>query len=47
MITFENHIEPSSDEFWNAAHEYTSNTGEPEFTGEVAFIMTTLHEEGY
>lgn len=47
MITFEDHIEPSSDEFWNAAHEYTSNSGEPEFTGEVAFIMTALHEEGY
>ena len=38
---------PFHEEFWNVAHEYTSKTGEPEFANEMAYIMTTLHEEGY
>ena len=31
------------DEFWNDAHKYAFTTGEEQF----AYIMTTLHEEGY
>jgi len=33
-----------SNEFWNDAH---FTTGEESFVSEIAYIMTTLHEEGY
>ena len=33
--------------FWNEAYQYASQTGEPEFVSEMAFIMTTLHAEGF
>ena len=35
------------DEFWNDAHKYAFTTGEEQFGSEIAYIMTTLHEEGY
>tara|TARA_B100001013_G_scaffold204429_1_gene123947 strand:+ start:383 stop:514 length:132 start_codon:yes stop_codon:yes gene_type:complete len=34
-------------EFWNNAHKYAFTTGEEQFVSEIAYIMTTLHEEGY
>ena len=34
-------------EFWNNAHKYAFTTGEERFVSEIAYIMTTLHEEGY
>ena len=34
-------------EFWDDAHMYAFTTGEEQFVGEIAYIMTTLHEEGY
>ena len=37
--------EPS--QFWNNAHKYVFTTGEEQFVSEVAYIMATLHEEGY
>ena len=36
-----------SNPFWNDAHRYAFTTGEEEFVSEIAYIMTTLHEEGY
>ena len=33
--------------FWDDAHKYAFTTGEEQFVGEIAYIMTTLHEEGY
>jgi len=33
--------------FWNNAHKYAFTTGEEQFVTEIAYIMTTLHEEGY
>ena len=36
-----------SNPFWNDAHKYAFTTGEEQFVGEIAYIMTTLHEEGY
>jgi len=38
---------PESNQFWNNAHRYVFTTGEEQFVSEVAYIMTTLHEEGY
>tara|TARA_B100001750_G_scaffold149764_1_gene119922 strand:+ start:235 stop:366 length:132 start_codon:yes stop_codon:yes gene_type:complete len=37
--------EPSG--FWDDAHKYAFTTGEEQFVSEIAYIMTTLHEEGY
>ena len=34
-------------EFWDDAHLYAFTTGEEQFVSEIAYIMTTLHEEGY
>ena len=34
-------------EFWNNAHKYAFTTGEEQFVSEIAYIMTTQHEEGY
>jgi len=34
-------------EFWDDAHKYAFNTGEEQCVSEIAYIMTTLHEEGY
>jgi len=36
-----------SNEFWGDAHRYAFTTGEEQFVSEIAYIMTTLHEEGY
>ena len=36
-----------SNEFWGDAHKYAFTTGEEQFVSEIAYIMTTLHEEGY
>jgi hypothetical protein len=36
-----------SSQFWNNAHKYVFTTGEEQFVSEVAYIMATLHEEGY
>ena len=36
-----------SDTFWDNAHKYAFTTGEEQFVSEIAYIMTTLHEEGY
>ena len=33
--------------FWDDAHKYAFTTGEERFVGEIAYIMTALHEEGY
>ena len=33
--------------FWDNAHMYAFTTGEEQFVTEIAYIMTTLHEEGY
>ena len=38
-------IEPN--QFWDNAHKYAFTTGEEQFVSEIAYIMTTLHEEGY
>ncbi len=40
-------MEHSTNEFWEIAHKYTTSTAEEEFVTEMAFIMTSLHEEGY
>ena len=34
-------------QFWDNAHKYAFTTGEEQFVSEIAYIMTTLHEEGY
>ena len=34
-------------EFWNNANKYAFTTGEEQFVSEIAYIMTTLHEEVY
>ncbi len=36
-----------SNPFWDDAHRYAFTTGEEQFVSEIAYIMTTLHEEGY
>ena len=36
-----------STEFWGDAHKYAFTTGEEQFVTEIAYIMTTLHEDGY
>ena len=36
-----------SNPFCNDAHKYAFTTGEEQFVTEIAYIMTTLHEEGY
>ena len=33
-------------QFWNNAHAYARTTGEEQFVGEIAYIMTALHEDG-
>ncbi len=40
-------MEHLTNEFWDVAHQYTASTAEEEFVTEMAFIMTSLHEEGY
>ena len=35
-----------SNRFWDNAHRYAFTTGEERFVCEIAYIMTTLHEEG-
>ena len=42
----EQHMEHLTHEFWETAHEYTASTAEEEFATEMAYIMTSLHEEG-
>ena len=37
----------SENPFWDDAHKYAFTTGEEQFVSEIAYIMTTLHEEGY
>jgi|TARA_B100001245_G_scaffold233758_1_gene218107 hypothetical protein len=39
-------IEHLTNEFWVTAHEFTVNAVEEEFANEMAYIMTSLHEEG-
>ena len=39
-------MEHLTNEFWETAHEYTAITVEEEFASEMAYIMTSLHEEG-
>ena len=34
-------------QFWGDANKYAFTTGEEQFVSEIAYIMTTLHEEGY
>ena len=34
-------------QFWDDAHKYAFTTGEEQFVSEIAYIMTTLQEEGY
>ena len=36
-----------SNPFWDDAHRYAFTTGEEQFVSEIAYIMTTLHEDGY
>ena len=38
---------PELNQFWDDAHRYAFTTGEEQFVSEIAYIMTTLHEEGY
>ena len=33
-------------QFWDDAHKYAFTTGEEQFVSEIAYIMTTLHQEG-
>ena len=40
-------ISTESSPFWNDAHKYAFTTGEERFVSEIAYIMTTLHEEGF
>ena len=40
-------IPTDSNGFWSNAHRYAFTTGEEQFVSEIAYIMTTLHEEGY
>jgi len=40
-------IPTDSNGFWGDAHRYAFTTGEEQFVSEIAYIMTTLHEEGY
>lgn len=40
-------IPTESSPFWNDAHKYAFTTGEERFVSEIAYIMTTLHEEGF
>jgi hypothetical protein len=39
-------MEHLTNEFWKTAHEYAEKTAEEEFATEMAYIMTSLHEEG-
>jgi len=43
---FELPMEHLTSEFWETAHEYTANAVEEKFATEMAYIMTSLHEEG-
>jgi len=42
----ENNIKYSDNGFWIDAHHYVINCDETHFAQEIAFIMTTLHDEG-
>ncbi len=42
----EQYMEPLTNDFWETAHEYTTIKVEEEFAAEMAYIMTSLHEEG-
>ena len=37
----------SENPFWDDAHKYAFTTGEEQFVSEIAYIMTTLHKEGF
>lgn len=39
-------IRHSENRFWEDAHKYAFTSGEEQFVSEIAYIMTTLHEEG-
>ncbi len=45
-MMLEEPMEHLTNEFWETAHEYAANTAEEEFATEMAYIMTSLHEEG-
>jgi len=47
IISIIDEMMPEPNQFWNNAHRYVFTTGEEQFVSEVAYIMTTLHEEGY
>ena len=36
----------SEGQFWDDAQRYAFTTGEEQFVSEIAYIMTTLHQEG-
>ena len=40
-------MQAEHNQFWDDAHRYAFTTGEEQFVSEIAYIMTTLHEEGY
>ena len=46
FIMPENIINCDDRGFWIDAHHYVINCNEPHFAQEIAFIMTTLHDEG-
>jgi len=46
-LTLEESELHSENQFWDDAHRYTFTTGEEQFASEIAYIMTTLHEEGF
>tara|TARA_B100000378_G_C17899826_1_gene362253 strand:- start:178 stop:318 length:141 start_codon:yes stop_codon:yes gene_type:complete len=36
----------SEGKFWDDAQRYAFTSGEEQFVSEIAYIMTTLHQEG-
>ncbi len=46
FIMSENIVNCNDRGFWIDAHHYVINCDEPHFAQEIAFIMTTLHDEG-
>jgi len=46
FIMSENIVNCDDRGFWIDAHHYVINCDEPHFAQEIAFIMTTLHDEG-
>ena len=45
-MALEEPIHNSENQFWEDAHKYAFTSGEEQFVSEIAYIMTTLHEEG-